>query len=170
MMRRSWLSVDAATCMLMLAACARGGERGDLVTTVSADDSKVNAAIAQAQATLPVFWTRYDARDPAASEFRIKAKLSTPHGGVEHIWVDVTGHDPAGARGTLANDPEDLGALKFGSPVTVEPARISDWMYLKGGKIYGGYTIRALLDRGSPEERRKVEAMLPPTPLEPVTN
>ena len=145
------------------AACAPQ----DPVTKVEAKDAKVNAAIAQARATLPVFWAKYDERFPGGSEYRIKAALPTAHGGVEHIWVDVTSHSRLAARGTLANDPDDLPDLKFGSAITVEPEKVSDWMYMRGGKVYGGYTIRALLDRQSPEDRRRVGAMLAPTPIEP---
>lgn len=156
----------AAGAALVLAAC---GPK-DQITSVSADDAKVNAAIAQAKQTLPAFWAAYDGQEPGASHYQVKAAMRTAHGGVEHIWVDVLSHSGLAVRGALANDPEDLGALKYGSSVAVDEKIISDWLYEKGGKVYGGYTIRALLDRASPDERKRVEAQLAPTPLEPKSN
>ena len=159
-------AANPIVAILGAAVIAGGCAAKDEITPVSAGDAKVNAAIAQARATLPDFWPRFDDHEPGATAFRIKAKLKTPHGGFEHIWVDVVSHSALAVRGTLANDPADLGDLKFGSEVVVDDAAISDWSYEKDGKLYGGYTMRALMDRQSPEMQKKVGAMLPATPLE----
>jgi uncharacterized protein YegJ (DUF2314 family) len=92
--------------------------------------------------------------------------MPTSDGGVEHIWVNVVSHSGMAAKGTLANDPDDLGDLKFGSAVVVDEAKITDWTYDKDGKTYGGYSIRVLANRDSVEDRRKTLAGLSPTPLE----
>ena len=147
---------------VVLASCGQA----DKLIIVSSKDAKVNAAIAEARATLPVFWQRYDDQTPGVTNYQIKAGLPTPHGGVEHIWIDVVNHSKLAVRGTLANDPVDLGDLKFGSEITVEPEKISDWMYERNGKIYGAYTVRALTDRANPEDQRRVAPLLSSTPLE----
>jgi hypothetical protein len=61
----------------------------------------------------------------------------------------------------------DLPQLRYRDEITVETSKSSDWTYTKGGKQYGGFTIRAMLSGANPEERREIEAALAPTPLEP---
>jgi len=133
---------------------------------VAPTDPKVNAAIAQARATLPTFWEKFDNQAPGVTHYEVKAKLVTPRGCCEHIWVDVESHNDLAVRGTLANNPVELTGVRFGSEITFGPERISDWLYQKNGKIYGGYTVRALAERMSPEEQRQAERQLSPTPLE----
>ncbi|MFI4965074.1 MAG: YegJ family protein [Caulobacterales bacterium] len=138
----------------------------DKLIMVNDQDAKVNAAIAEARATLPMFWEKYDGQAPGVTHYEVKAQMPTPHGGFEHIWIDVESHSKLAVRGTLANDPVELKGVKFGSVVTFEPEKISDWLYERDGRIYGGYTIRALSERMTPEERRQAERQLSSTPLE----
>jgi uncharacterized protein YegJ (DUF2314 family) len=160
--RRAAILAAVLACSVAAACTAK-----DKIARVRADDPTVNAAIAQARATLPIFWKKFDAHAPGVSAYRIKAALTSAHGGVEHIWIDVLSHSGVAVRGTLANDPADLADLKFGSEVTAPVEKISDWMYQKDGKIYGAFTLRVLADRQGSAERARVRAMLPPTPLEP---
>jgi uncharacterized protein YegJ (DUF2314 family) len=37
---------------------------------------------------------------------------------------------------------------------TVSKSEISDWFYIDNGKLVGGYTIRVLYSRMSPEEKK----------------
>ncbi len=62
--------------------------------------------------------------------------------------------------GTLNNQPLKVTTLKLGDEVKVGKADISDWMYVEGGKLIGGYTIRILRDNMSEIERNKFDQKL----------
>jgi uncharacterized protein YegJ (DUF2314 family) len=121
-------------------------------------------ATAEARRTMPGFWSRFESG--AADQFQVKAGLSTPHGAVEHVWVEPTGWQDGKLIGRLLTPPADLDDLFLGSEILVDPERLSDWAYFREGKLYGAFTQRALLpqlDRGS---RRQLEAVLAPNPTE----
>jgi len=64
--------------------------------------------------------------------------------GTEHIWVTVQSVDGDVVRGVLANEPMDLGDRKLGSEVECKLADLSDWLFLRDGKMVGGYTVKVL--------------------------
>jgi uncharacterized protein YegJ (DUF2314 family) len=39
--------------------------------------------------------------------------------------------------------------------VSVNPDEISDWVYIKNGKLVGGYTIRAHYNELTPQEKQE---------------
>lgn len=156
----------AAAGIGLVAGLTACGPKEDLVF-FSPSDAKMNAAIKQARETLPVFWAKVDAHDPAISDEMVKVGLPNAHDGLEHIWMTVESHSTLTVRGRLANDPVDLPQLRYRDRLAVETSKISDWAYTKAGKQYGGFTLRAMLDQATPDQRREAEAMLAPTPLEP---
>ena len=161
---RAWAGVAAGVGLAAgLAAC---GPKDDLVF-FSPDDAKMNAAIEQARKTLPIFWAKVDEHDPAVSDVLVKVGLPNTHDSLEHIWMTVESHSALAVRGRLANDPTDLPKLHHRDEITVETSKISDWAYTKDGKQYGGFSLRVMMDRASPEERRDLGQGLAPTPLEP---
>jgi uncharacterized protein YegJ (DUF2314 family) len=50
--------------------------------------------------------------------------------------------------------------VQRGQRIEVNERQISDWMYLRAGKIVGNYTMRPLLQRMPPEEVARYRAML----------
>lgn len=128
------------------------------------------AAVAEARKTLPVFWSKVEGAPGDVTEFRLKIGLPTPNGAVEHIWADLVSRSGDEIIGKIVNDPVNLPDLKFGSVVRIAPETISDWSYMKGGKLYGGYTMRALMDRLPPDSQAEVRALLSAQPLEAGVN
>lgn len=129
------------------------------------DAGDIDAAIAEARATLDIFWRKFEARE--ALQYQLKAGLTTPNGATEHIWIEPSERREGKVVGRLMNQPLDLEDVAVGDEVVVDADRISDWGYFKSGRLYGVFTQRALLDRQSPAFRRQAEAVLSPTPLEP---
>lgn len=158
-------AVAAMMAAIALAACS--GESTYMPT--SKDDPAMNAAIAEARSTLPLFWSKYDAAK-GQGEFLVKAGMTDRNGGKEHIWMDVVSRSGDTVKGRLANVPEYLDDLQQGSEVTVTTAELSDWAYGKAGKYYGMYTTRVLLDRMTTSQRTEAMQMLAPTTLEPQTH
>jgi len=140
--------------------------KGDEIVNFTDDDAEMNAAIAKARATLPVFWKHLAAHPEMAQDHSLKVGLPATGGGHEHIWV---GHIQAKGdkiTGLLANEPNALPGLKLGSPVTFTQGQISDWAYTKGGKLYGHYTTRVVIKHIDPAEAAPVRAMLSENPVE----
>ena len=152
-----------------LAACEprESSEPSETAVWSPADDALMLAATREARASLADFWVKYEARDPSRSRYSVKIGLPTRHGGVEHIWGSVVRRSGDKTTARIDNEPEDLADVKFGDEITVDHAAISDWMYLKDGKLYGSFTTRAMLSRVSAAQRKEAMTVLAPTPLEP---
>jgi uncharacterized protein YegJ (DUF2314 family) len=116
------------------------------IVDVPTSDPIISAAIAEARAALPEFWASYE--NPKASEGGHSLKVRFPTRGTnsEHIWMaDVKKLGEGHYSGGFANAPRDLPGRREGDLVEFTAASISDWMFLRDGKIVGGETIRPLL-------------------------
>lgn len=172
-MRRGLSLILAAGLCVFAAACdpavqapkADDSGPGDEIVQFQAQDAAMNAAVAQAKATLPAFLTRLDAGDIQTAD---SLKVGFPAGeGHEHIWVDHVARKGDELTGLLANEPNAMPGLHQGSPVTFKIDLVSDWSYEKDGKLWGNYTTRVMLPYLSPEEAQAVRANLSDTPTEP---
>ena len=135
------------------------------VTLLSADDATMNAAIAEAPATLSEFLDRLDAGQLSEHDL-LKVEFLTLGGGGEHIWVANVRRSSDGFSGVLANDPVDLG-LRRGDPVRFSEAMVSDWSYEAHGRLWGNFTTRAVLPRRPSDQAAQLRAVLSETPVEP---
>jgi uncharacterized protein YegJ (DUF2314 family) len=162
-------AIGVVLAAVLLGACQQ--EQSTYVPTPESDVAlrrEMDAAIAEAKASFPVFWAKYDAAKPGEGEFLVKAGMTDRYGGKEFIWMDVISHTPDKVVGRLANKPEYLDAsLHQGSQVEVSVADLSDWAYEKDGKFYGQYTTRVLLGRMTPDQRAEAMQTLTSAPLEP---
>ncbi len=115
------------------------------VVDVRTADMEMNAAIAHARDTLPTFWASYDAPKPSETGHSLKVRFLTRKG-AEHIWMAEVKKLPNGAySGHFANEPRDLPGKREGDLVEFAQGDISDWMFMRNGKIVGGETIKPLL-------------------------
>lgn len=142
----------SALCVLV------GCEVGDRDRTmgVEEDDAAMNAAIAEARATLDEFVARMENPEPGDSDFAIKVAI-TDRNGTEHFWannVEVVG---PGFTATINNDPNIVRSVRLGQRVRARRDEISDWMYTSNGRMVGNRTLRVLLTKMSPEEAAAVK-------------
>jgi uncharacterized protein YegJ (DUF2314 family) len=137
----------------------------DEFTVVQAGEASIEAATARAKATLDLFWEKFESG--AADQYQLKVGLTTPNEAIEHVWIKPIERRDGRVIGLLMSQPVDLEDVSLGDEITIDPERISDWGYFKGGKLYGAFTQRAMLDQISPALRRRFEAALAPNPLEP---
>jgi uncharacterized protein YegJ (DUF2314 family) len=116
------------------------------VIDVRTGDAEMNAAIAKARATLAVFWASYEARKPSETGHMLKARFPNRRNAGEHIWMaEVKKLTGGRSSGRFANAPRDLPGQHEGDLAEFKEADISDWMFMRNGKIVGGETIRPLL-------------------------
>lgn len=150
-----WLVSAPATAAPDSEREAMMADREDMVT-VEASDARMNAAIAEARATLPDFLSAYRSGRFDAASFVIKYPL----GGWEHIWVDITSIDKDVVNGRLSNVPAQP-AYRQGQVVRVPLTDISDWAYRdERGVMVGHRTTRVLLPQMDADVRRSVEEFL----------
>lgn len=125
----------------------------DPVTNYADDDAAMNAAIADAQETLPLFPTHaLDIEKIGRDGTSVKVAMPTADGaGHEHIRVTpFRMWDDGTLSGYLANAPVDLGALQQGDRVDFTTFQISDWsLFAPDGKMWGNDTSRVMFASGA---------------------
>lgn len=116
------------------------------VVSVSDDDPRMIAAVAEARRRWPEFVAAFKVRQPGGV-FSVKAPV-TREDNREFIWLDVIGLEPEYIHGNLANDPVDLGGLKLGDQVEVPLSDLNDWAYAprEGDEPVGLFTVKVLTD------------------------
>jgi uncharacterized protein YegJ (DUF2314 family) len=78
----------------------------------------------------------------------VKAGFRTDDDNLEYMWLEVTGWEKDKLRGTLANEPFNVSALRRGSPVEVTESQVTDYLYMSpNGTREGGESSRILMRR-----------------------
>ncbi|HYE41930.1 MAG TPA: DUF2314 domain-containing protein [Caulobacteraceae bacterium] len=130
----------------------------------AAGDKAMNAAIEAARDSLPAFWRSFE--EGRGDLHMLKVGLPTPQGGEEHVWVSNVTRVEDRFMGRLDNQPEAAEGYTLGQDVTFTEAQISDWGYERDGRLWGGYTLRVMLNDVPAKEAAEMRAYLSPTPLE----
>src|SRR5262245_14017981 len=128
-----------AVLLSLLAACSKR----DKVVNVESDDPEMTAAIAKARETLPQFWQVFEKRDRGESNFSLKVKI-TDKNGTEHFWATDIERRDGKMMGTINNDPNIVASVKLGDRIEIREAAISDWLYMRDGKMVGNETLKPL--------------------------
>jgi uncharacterized protein YegJ (DUF2314 family) len=123
----------------------------DQVVPFASDDPSMNAAMARARETLPVFWEKFKTPGPGEDGFALKIKI-TDGEEIEHFWCGEVAGDAVKASCVIANEPQSVQNIAFGQKIDVDPDLISDWMYLLDGKFVGAQTLRIILPTLPKEE------------------
>ena len=131
----------------------------DNVITFSEDDVAMNAAIAKARSSLPVFWKKYLTRQANEDGFALKIKIVDGQA-IEHFWCNEITGDENMSTCVIANDPELVTTVAYGQEIQVNPDDISDWKFERNGKIIGGETIRVMIPKLSKQEADEIQAMM----------
>ena len=131
----------------------------DKVVNVATDDPEMLAAIAQARRTLPTFWQVFETPDRGERGFALKVRV-TDKTGTEHFWVTDIARRDGTISGTINNDPNLVGNVKLGDRIEISEADISDWLYMRDGKMVGNHTVRPLFKRMSASEVERIKKIL----------
>ena len=154
-MKRFFLILISLFCLV---SCKDSNkiEREDEPTiySVESEDPEMNAAILEANETLDNF--NKGLSNFVADSHALKVKFSNSKG-IEHMWIGEIKYKDGNYSGILNHDPEYIKEYKAGDKIDIDASKISDWMYLINGKLYGGYTIRVLRDRMSEEEKKQFD-------------
>lgn len=132
-------------------------------------DPEMQAAYARARGSFRLFWREVacDRRRiiPMLDMAAVKAPFSDPQKPrakgepeVEHMWLTDVDYDGEFVSGELVNAPNKLKSIKQGDTLRVAIGGLSDWMYVIGGDVYGGYSVNLLRARMSAKERKNHDA------------
>ena len=119
---------------------------------VTDDDKQMDRAVENAQKNLGFFIAALKAKKDGDSVFEIK-KGFIDGDKVEHLWIRQITFDGKNFHGQIDNRPVDVRNVHSGQRVKVAPEDVTDWMFLKDGKLIGGYTTRVFYARLSPEDK-----------------
>jgi uncharacterized protein YegJ (DUF2314 family) len=123
------------------------------IVKVTSADVDMNAAIARARDTLPTFWASYDTPKPSETGHGLKVRFAVGPDRFEHIWMSEVEKLPDGSfSGRFANQPSDLPDKNEGDQVEFKQADITDWLFIRNGKVVGGESIKLLL-KSMPKEQ-----------------
>jgi uncharacterized protein YegJ (DUF2314 family) len=126
-------------------------------------------AVNEARGTFKYFWRElyWESRRivPGLDLACVKIPFSDPPGSrndegpeVEQMWINDVVFDGQNVHGTLINAPRWVKSVAQGDSISVPLGMIYDWLYVIGGRAYGGWTVNCMRSRMSDEERSSHDA------------
>lgn len=145
------MKIFLTTCIafLMIVGCSKSNknqaasESMPETLTNEYDETAMDAAIVTARSRIDEFLKVLG--DKGADSFSVKAPV---HDGdeIEHFWIVDVSYADGVFSGEIGNDPGIVKNVKAGQAWQIKKDEISDWMYIKGDLIHGGFTIDPLLE------------------------
>jgi uncharacterized protein YegJ (DUF2314 family) len=141
--------------VVLFAGCSKPKMPETLVSEF--DEAAMDAAIATAQRRVDEFLSVLQAG--GADSYSVKAPVKDGEN-TEHFWVvNVTYRDGV-FSGEIGNEPGIVKNVTLGQTWEIKKEDISDWMYVKAGRIHGGFTIDPLLPTFPKEEAEALREKL----------
>jgi len=126
--------------LLLLAGCAQ--PKPDTLEANAAFQREVDLAVERARSDLPRFIEALEAN--SGQDFTVRAPIRDGDK-LEHCWIiHVTLNDDE-FTGTIPDVPQVVTNVKQGQTWKIKTTEISDWKYLKDGKLHGYYSLRPIL-------------------------
>lgn len=130
------------------------------------DRPEIQAAHHRARATFKYFWRELTWENRRIVKGLDMAAVKAPfsdgdekkadgHPSVEHMWVSEVDFDGRTIRGTLVNEPNWVTSVGAGDDVEFPLEKLSDWMYVMLGRVYGGFTVNVLRSAMNRRERQE---------------
>ena len=155
-----FISALAAALILALAPVpVLRAEVADKVVKMPGEHDETNASIARARASLQEFWTAKANPPEGVDGFALKVRV-TDGDRIEHFWLADIVNEEQAYIGTITNTPNVVSNVKQGERHKFTADQITDWMFMRDGKIVGNETMRPLLKELAPEEAARFRALL----------
>ncbi len=124
------------------------GKKPDSLVNAPKDDPELAEVTRKALIRLKELRPRVVKGLQSPETLLVKAGFRTDDGNLEYMWMEVTGWEKDKLRGTLANEPFNVSALRRGSPVEVTESQVADYLYMNPtGTREGGESSRILMRR-----------------------
>jgi uncharacterized protein YegJ (DUF2314 family) len=147
-----------ALCVLLFTGCrnkAKEQRRAELRALMhgTTGDADIQAAIEKARATVPDFLRVLQKPAPNQTQFMVRKIFPADDGKQQILWVTKLTYDGTNLHGTVDDNTSKPGSgIPNDGKVSFPPAEIADWMYNEDGRAVGGYMLRALKKKMTPEE------------------
>lgn len=143
--------------LVLLAVGGCGKSTPDTLVESGYDEQEMNAAIARARSEVDSFVSELS--KPTGTNHAVKAPIEDA-GETEHFWLTDVSFQNGEFKGTINNDPGIVSNVKIGQSWTIKKTDISDWMFMRDGKMHGNYTMRPLLKTMPEDEAAKYRSIL----------
>jgi uncharacterized protein YegJ (DUF2314 family) len=121
------------------------------------DEKEMDAAISRARAEVDSFIIELS--KGSGTNFSVKAPIEDK-GETEHFWLTDIVYQNDEFGGIIGNDPGIVSNVKMGQKWKIKKNEISDWLFMRDGKMHGNYTMRPLLKTLPEEEAARYRAMM----------
>jgi uncharacterized protein YegJ (DUF2314 family) len=133
---------------------------GDSTFHTDSNNDEIADIALRARDTLPFFLRHL--RQPGIGErdFRVKYPFPADNGSgflYEQLWLGDIRRGEESYTGVVLNTPFYVSGLSQGDRRAFNTGEITDWMYIRKGKITGGKSIKYLLEQIPPTERNAEE-------------
>jgi uncharacterized protein YegJ (DUF2314 family) len=156
-----WFTASALLAVVAVSASAATVEdrvsRDELAYMPDADPA-MQRAFARARAELDDFLGKAKSPPPDTFGFSVKVAIRD-RGKTEYFWVGpFTELDGGRFTGRIDNEPRAVANVRLGQTYAFAKSEIVDWTYMNRAqrKVYGNYTMCALLTKEPPHEAEAV--------------
>ena len=153
------LGISRVTSLAMVTLLIACGTPDDTAIKVSSGDAEMNLAISKARQSLPEFWRAFESPNEGESDFCLKVRIEDSNG-AEHFWAINIQRENEKILGEIGNDANIVKSVKLGDQVMIEESDISDWLYMRNGKMVGNFTVRPLIKSMPVEEAQHIRSLL----------
>ncbi|QDV88771.1 YegJ family protein [Planctomycetes bacterium TBK1r] len=137
------MKLNGLTLLLAMVALAIGcSSSPDTLIEGGYDEAEMAAATERAIAEVDTFIA--DLESGRSENYAVKAPIED-NGETEHFWLIGVTFANNQFTGTINNEPGMVSNVTMGQQYTLGKTEISDWMFMRDGKMHGNYTLRPLL-------------------------
>jgi uncharacterized protein YegJ (DUF2314 family) len=160
---RSLMALAVPAFLLAAGACSRHGVPAageDALSYMPDDHPTMQKAYAKARSGLAEFLELSRSPPPHLSGFALKVGLGAGDN-TEYVWIGNFSELAAGEfTGLINNEVEIARDYKLGDQYSFRREDIVDWMYVDNErqKMFGNYTLCALLTQEDPAEAARLQA------------
>jgi len=130
------------TLTVLLISLCGCNKTPDTLVESGYDEMEMESAIARSRSEVDSFIAELS--NPTGMNHAVKAPIEDD-GEIEHFWLTEVSFQNGEFEGTINNEPGLVGNVQIGQKWTVSKTEISDWMFMRDGKMHGNYTLRPLL-------------------------
>ncbi len=136
------------------------GKDGKDIVTFDPQNSTMNEAMIAGQNTIKKFLKIFNNKQENQIRFSVKVKMSDDSN-TEYLWLDELDFSKEGVvKGLLLNKPYYFSDFNIGDPLTMNLDKIVDWSYIEGGYLIGGFTLRVMFEKYSPDQKIEIQKQL----------
>jgi len=150
-------TITTFVVVFLILMCCSCSKKPETLVEGGYDEQEMDAAIARARKEVDSFIAELSKRN--GSDFAVKVPIEDKEE-VEHFWLTDIVYRDEKFHGVIGNEPGVVTNVKMGQKWSVKKSEISDWMFIRDGKMHGNYTVRPLLKTMPEEKAEAIKSML----------